>query len=132
MARPRKPIALHLVQGTYRRDRHGPRTGTEPKAEGVIGERPRYIKGVAAQLWGQVKDFAWWLSEVDGYKLGMWCALQAEFERAPKKMIASRITQLRAVGSELGIDPAARARLGIIDRKTTGRPRGKKDSYFKD
>jgi len=28
MPRPRKPIALHLIQNTYRRDRHGPLPAT--------------------------------------------------------------------------------------------------------
>ena len=131
MGRPRKPTSIHLVKGTYRPDRHGPRPAARPVPEGQLGTRPRYLKGRAAKLWDQVAAFAWWLSEVDSYKLGMWCTLQAEFEYAPEKMIASRITQLRAVGGDLGIDPAARARLGIIGRKTPEKPIGK-DPYFED
>jgi phage terminase small subunit len=43
----------------------------------------------------------------------MWCNLQAELEAAPDRMLAARIGQLRALGSDLGFDPASRARLGV-------------------
>jgi hypothetical protein len=31
MARPRKPLELHLIKNTYRRDRHGPLPGSRPE-----------------------------------------------------------------------------------------------------
>jgi phage terminase small subunit len=37
--------------------------------------------------------------------------MQAEAEENPRAMTAARIGQLRALGSELGMDPASRARL---------------------
>lgn len=33
--RPRKPIELHLIKNTYRRDRHGPLPEQEPQPEPV-------------------------------------------------------------------------------------------------
>ena len=86
----------------------------EPEATGRP-IKPTKLRGRAAQLWDEVVDVAWWLTAADGYKLHIWCALQAEFEKAPTKMVAARISQLRAAGSELGLDPASRARLGAKD-----------------
>jgi hypothetical protein len=89
----------------------------------ALGEpvKPPKLRGRPAQLGDEVAGFAFWLAAVDGYKLHIWCELQAEFEQRPDRMLSSRIAQLRAVGSELGLDPASRARL------KTGDAKGKKD-----
>lgn len=98
----------------------------EPEAAGKPVKPPR-LRGRAAVLWDEVVACASWLGTADSYKLHVWCELQSEFEKSPKKMLSARISQLRAAGSELGLDPSSRARLG----KDTG---GKKDdpakSYF--
>ena len=47
----------------------------------------------------------------------MWVYLQAEFEADPAMMTAARIAQLRALGSELGLDPSSRARAGFQLKK---------------
>ena len=75
------------------------------------GRRPLNLRGRAAELWGEVAALCWWLADTDGFKAGVWCALQAEFERGPAKMTAARINALRALGSELGLDPTTRARM---------------------
>jgi len=80
------------------------------------------LKGRPAQLWDAVAEFAFWLAAVDGYKLHIWCELQAEFEQRPDRMLSSRIAQLRAVGTELGLDPASRARLKTRPAKDTKAP----------
>ena len=120
--RKRKPPALHLLQGTFRKDRHGPRPadGAEPSATLVSTSRPKYLRGRAAALWGEVAALCWWLTATDSFKAGMWCALQAEFERGPAKMTAARINALRALGSELGLDPATRARMQVGRRTSSG------------
>ena len=103
----------------------------EPQPKGSLGERPPYLtglfKGRATVLWNLKSEDAWWLSKVDGDKLGLWCCLQAEFERGPEGMNSSRIAQLRALGSELGFDPASRTRLEGYGNSA---PTGKKDPYF--
>jgi phage terminase small subunit len=53
----------------------------------------------------------------------MWVCLHAEFERDPAGMIAARVAQLRALGSELGLDPSSRSRFG-------GSTPAEKDPYF--
>lgn len=126
-SRGRKPTAavLKLVTGNPGK-RAIPEDVPEAGGEPV---RPSYLKGRAADLWDATLPLLWWLGEVDSHKLGLWCALQAEFERSPKKMVAGRIAQLRALGSELGMDPASRTRLG---GKGNGKPEPKTpaDKYF--
>lgn len=108
--RGRKPTAtiLKLVTGN-------PGKRALPDGEVLVSgtpQKPKHLRGRAATLWAEVSALCWWLGEADGYKLGMWCALQAEFERGSAKMLAARINALRALGSELGLDPASRARMG--------------------
>ena len=102
----------------------------EPQPRGSLGKRPAYLtglfKGRATVLWNQKARDAWWLGNVDGDLLGIWCCLKAEFERDPESMNSSRITRLTAVGSELGFGPASRTRIEGhgISAPTT------KDPYF--
>jgi hypothetical protein len=121
----RKPTATIMRLTTGNPGRR-PLPQTEPEATGRPA-RPAKIGKRAGELWDAVCDFPW-LATADGYKLHIWCELQAEFERAPVKMLSARIAQLRAVGSELGLDPASRARLGTgSDGKQKNDPAGK---YF--
>ncbi len=110
---------------------HKPLPKDEPRPTCPLGKRPTYLtglfKGRATVLWNQKAADAWWLSKVDGDKLGIWCCLQAEFERAPESMNSARIGQLRALGSELGLDPASRTRMEGYGNSA---PTGKKDPYF--
>lgn len=99
----------------------------EPEPGGEI-ERPAKLKGKVAELWDRFIARAFWLTWADGPKALMWCHLQAEFERSPKNMQAARIAQLRSLGSELGLDPASRARLGTKD--ANGKPKDASDRYF--
>ena len=120
--RKRKPPQLHLLQGSYRPDRHGPlpESEAEPSATLASTSRPKYLRGRAAKLWDEVAGLCWWLDAPDVYKCGMWCALQAEFERGSAEMTAARINALRALGSELGLDPATRARMQVGRRTSSG------------
>jgi hypothetical protein len=90
-----------------------------PRGEPVpVGtpERPEKLSGSPALLWDAFIARAYWLTWADDPKALMWCHLQAEFEQSTKGMIASRIAQLRALGSELGLDPASRARFDLSVR----------------
>jgi len=73
--------------------------------------KPAAISLRAGELWDEVAAACPWLRQPDGYKLHVWCELQAEFEAAPSEMMSFRLTQLRALGSELGLDPVSRARI---------------------
>lgn len=98
----------------------------EPLPQGPL-VKPQKIRGRAAALWDEVAGVATWLTSADGYKLHVWCELHAEFERSPRRMVAARIGQLRAAGSELGLDPTSRARLGKTD---SGKKQDPAEQYF--
>jgi hypothetical protein len=113
--RGRKPTPLHLrlIAGNPgKRPLPQPRTDI-PEIPGGPIERPENLKGIPGKLWDRYIVRCHWLTWADGPKALMWCHLQAEYERKPAEMIASRIAQLRAVGSDLGLDVTARDRLGI-------------------
>ena len=111
--RGRKPQAtvVKLVTGN---PGNRPIPEGEPLPDGRP-ECPKSLTGRARRYWEQYIDKAFWLTFADTQKAVMWCHLAAEFERDPERMIAARIGQLRALGSELGFDPASRARLGSTD-----------------
>jgi hypothetical protein len=108
--RGRKPTAtvLRLITGN---PGHRPIARDEPRPTGAL-ERPAKLSKTVGRLWDTWIARCFWLTWADSPKALMWCHLQAEFERSPKNMTASRIGQLRALGSELGLDPGSRARLG--------------------
>jgi phage terminase small subunit len=69
------------------------------------------MAGRPAALWRRFIVPAWWLTSSDAPKAWLWCELQAEAERSVAAMTAARLAQLRALGSELGFDPASRSRI---------------------
>ena len=74
---------------------------------------PKKLTKAQDRLWKRFVDTAWWLTDFDVPKAHMWVCLQAELLQSPKNMVASRMTQLRVLGSELGLDPSSRERLGV-------------------
>lgn len=123
------PVALKLVTGNPGK-RALPKDVPPPPdgGRGPLADvaKPRHIKGRAAAIWDEVTAACWWLGEADVYAIGMFCALQAEYERAPTKMVAARIAQLRACRSELGLEPSARARLGHMKGARPAKPEPEK------
>lgn len=108
-----KPPDLHVISGTHRPDRHGnpeDLPAVEDRPEGL--EPHRKLTAPQQKLWDTFIKTTPWLSEYDVPRAYMWVCLQAEYDRKPAAMVAARIAQLRALGSELGLEPAARARLG--------------------
>ena len=73
--------------------------------------------------------FAFWLTQADSYKLAAWCERQSEFEKNREHWTAADRREHRSAGSELGLDPASRTRLGPMED-----PRRKDDlasKYFR-
>jgi hypothetical protein len=122
--RGRKPTAtvLRLITGNPG-DRPIPKG--EPVPDGPV-ERPEKLRANVGKLWDRWIARAYWLTWADSPKALMWCHLQAEFEKSPAEMLSARIAQLRALGSELGLDPSARQRMG-----TKGNGGKKKDPAAK-
>ena len=126
------PTPLKLVKG---RPGHHPLPKNEAVTKEPLGGRPEYLEGRAAEIWDKWASRAWWLGDVDCFKLAGFCNLQAEMEENPREMIASRITQWRMLGTELGFDPSARTRiegLGSYGKHATPSSEDGKDPFFDD
>ncbi len=109
--RGRKPTAtvLRLISGSHLKDR--PPSADEPMPQGAA-ERPEKMPKAVAVLWDKWISRAFWLTWADSPKALIWCYLQAEFLKSHGKMLSARIAQLRALGSELGLDASSRRRMG--------------------
>jgi hypothetical protein len=113
-----QPTALRLIKGNPGK-RPLPASELMPTGRATP---PTLLDGRPADLGAALIEPAWWLTSADSQKAFMWCHLAAEFEADPPAMVASRIAQLRALGSELGFDPAARARLGAAAEPPADNP----------
>jgi phage terminase small subunit len=113
-----KPTEYKQVIGVTRADRLNP---SEPKPEGEA-RKPAFLKGRAAKIWAEYAPQLIrlrLLTEIDAHHFAAWCSLAAEFERDPQRMTASRIAQMRTLGSLFGLDPSSRARLSVKDQPTS-------------
>lgn len=110
-----RAVALHVVGGTYRPDRHETAANApEPTGRPV---RPKFLKGRAAKVWSEYVGVAFWLTDAESHILAVWCSLTAEIETSVALMPAARISQWRTLAAELGLTPSARARIGGKDGK---------------
>ena len=101
------PTKMKRARGTLR---HGRSNSGEP----IPPHRPKPpvpLNGRPLALWRRFITTAWWLTGHDAPKAWLWCHLHAEAERDPAAFTAAKLSQLRSLGSELGMDPAARQRM---------------------
>jgi len=115
--RGRRPVTATLIKLARGNPGKRPLPKGEPVVTGPI-EKPRGLRGKASELWDTYILPAFWLRWPDAPMATLWCELQAEFERSPQQMLSSRIGQLRACASELGLTPAARARIATGEDDT--------------
>lgn len=106
--KPKPPAVKALMRGTTP-------SGTDGGSCMRVGPLtpPALLTEAERVLWTQFVDTAWWLTQHDAPKAYVWCVLQSQFQADPQ-MIAAKIANLRAVGSELGFDPSARARMDTV------------------
>lgn len=122
-----KPTKLHVIAGTYRADRHSARAG-EPESTDTPKRPPKLTKREAL-LWEERIETASWLGVHDSEKAIAWVFMTVRLEKAKFDVQASTLAQWRALGSELGFDPAARARLGGVSDGGSDDPA---DKFFDD
>lgn len=103
------PTALRLIRGGK------PASPAEPQPGGRCTP-PKPLQGDAARLWKRYIGPAHWLTGADSMKAYAFVVLSAEFLADPAAMVAARIGQMRCLGSELGLDPTSRARIGADAR----------------
>ena len=86
-----------------------------PKGEPIPNGPCYKLDGMTAQqnqMWDEHIAPLFWLTSADAYKAYMWCSLAVRFKKKHSVISSALIGQLRALGSELGMDPASRRRLG--------------------
>lgn len=127
VGRKRKPAALHVLNGTYKPGRHGPKDAQQllPPAE---LEPPEWLQGVALAEWERITALlrpAQVLTEGDRGILLMSCLLYSDIVEMASKQLPvpeTKVAQYRLCCSELGLTPAARTKLSVS--------RGKKENPF--
>lgn len=110
-----KPPYLKIVQGNPGRRPIEIPSGPESR-EGPL-KPPKKLTKEQAALWKRFIDPAHWLTDFDAPKAYAWVCLQAQHDEKPGEFKAALHGQLRLIGSELGLDPSSRARLGISTKR---------------
>jgi hypothetical protein len=79
---------------------------------------PRWVEGRAVELWADLVRMCFWLREPDSYKMALWADLTAKIEDQTyrDKLSMSELGKWMNLGSELGLDPISRARMGMVKR----------------
>ena len=120
--RPPKPVEQHRKSGTFRADRHGAALAVVPPVDAL----PHEVS--AADAFAQVMaDGVAWLARTDAPALALLRSLLEEREELRASATAGSTEARKAlrdvdkliVGllSQLGFDPASRARLGLAEVK---------------
>jgi len=123
MARGRrpKPPVVRVMDGTHRAF-----PGKSGRAPGRL-TKPKGLPKDAARVWDETAPQLRWLGRLDSHTLAIWCSLYAEFLEDPRRMTASRLSQMRAYGAELGITASSRTRMDVSHEAEKAKSR-----YFKD
>lgn len=111
MARPRKPTELHVVEGTHRKDRHGPLKSPLAHLE-PLGPPPADWKPDGKLLWNELAAQIPLGVATKGDRLAFetLCRLvmRMRVDKAPTPALAA---QIRAYCALFGLSPSARATL---------------------
>lgn len=151
MPRPRKPVEQHIIDGTYRKDRHGPAPQPDPDGGDDLGPpvKPRSLTGEAGKIWDQLaRQLTGVLRARDTLLLVEMCRWWAELKRVQGALKKSRpgekgynqlligagicSDKLDKLASRFGLTPADRAKLRAVEvvpgrPKVATRPRTKLD-----
>ena len=110
----RKPNAVHMLSGSFRRDRHEPRPSALPPE---MPSKPAALSPAAGRIWNilapQLAE-ARFLTRLDGDMLATLCELQAEFVENPREMATPRIALLRQLHNDFGLSPLHRDRINVV------------------
>ena len=115
MANKRKADNVHLLKGTFRKDRHGD-PKKKPKLKTQLPETPDWLTSSALKEWKRickVLEKAGVLTEADQTVLSQYCLLVSELQEKLEDFSAVKHTQLRLCQIELGLTPSARSRITV-------------------
>lgn len=133
--RPRKPTKLHILEGTFREDRHGK---NEPMPSGGMPICPRGMDAVAKAMWTKlIKAIGPTrvITKADETLMIHFCRLHSQCERASKelsetgdvlvdekgkfypnpyvKILHDGIKLMHSIGAELGVGAIGRSRIDV-------------------
>ena len=111
----RKPDNLHILEGTFRKDRHNA-PENQVDIDGDLPKCPTWLDADAKKEWKRIvkalKPLRI-LTAADFMVMIQYVQLFSEFKREGSEFTAAKHTQLRMMYGELGLSPASRAKLNL-------------------
>lgn len=123
-----KPAHLRLIDGTRNVTRHGTEEDLRRVVEMAITSfgklvRPKGLRGHALAAWKSYIEPASWLDGSREPAAIAFCELWGEFKRSPASFPASKMGQLRALMSDIGLTD---------ERNRAEDPNKNRDEFFDD
>lgn len=121
MGRPRTATSILEAKGAFRKDPQ--RKREDPEVTDPFPDiAPANLNPLQVKWWHRIVKMApdAVLTGADQVIVRICAVLAAEFASDPAKMPTARIAQLRSVMGELGLSPAARAKLATAPRDDDG------------
>lgn len=115
--RPRKPTKLHVLEGTFREERHAAR-GEEIET-GPLGAAPEWMTEIARAEWDRLTGNATYgalLQSSDWAPFVQYCVLYERMildAQGVRPMAATERNTFHSICMQLGMTPAARAKVAM-------------------
>lgn len=118
MAQSQKPDNVHLLNGTYRADRHGD-IDSKPEWSEDLPEMPEYLDKRARKEWRSILLNApvGVIIKTDNTILAQFCMLVSKLAKQKHEFNSTDHTQLKLIGQQLGFTPGSRGKIGGAPKK---------------
>lgn len=115
MGRPRKPTAVLELTGAFRKNPQ--RKRTEPPTAGPLGDPPEHFTAEQDAMWHELASICppGVLMRSDRVVVEIAVVLMLQFRKQGAHMSRSDFKQLVSVLSRMGMSPADRLRVGIVN-----------------
>jgi phage terminase small subunit len=116
--RPRKPLTLHVLQGTAQKCRMEKRKN-ELQLPPEVPDAPEWMSGEAKLEWGRITGhpmYAAILSKVDRAMLATFCTMWGRFveaEKAGAPVKTAHVLAMNSLASKLGLSPVDRTKIHL-------------------
>ncbi len=153
--RPKKPTKLHILDGTFRDDRHD---GAEPKPAVGLPVRPKHLTKHAKEMWTElvkVLGESGVLTKADRNTMALYCEAYSQWRNAKEEIekkgavlddpdggrmyrnpyVAIQheaATRMMSIGGTLGLDPSSRAKMRIAVAAPKDDGPNSKSRFFKN
>jgi phage terminase small subunit len=117
MARPPKPIALHILDGTDRKDRMEKRQDELKLPPGSVGDPPEWFSPLALEEWNRLTgdpDYSQVLAPVFRGALIEYCFLYGKMlaqVQGTGPFVAGERQMLHSLRMQLGVTPASQSKV---------------------